>query len=213
MVPISGQSYGWEHIEIQPEVGSSWYYGAWDVTDSGTWAVIDLATYSDYSGSTCERSNCEALQEDYPDTFCEVWGGYGTTGLIVPLATIDDESTGIGDILRALDDYPIYDEDHLTWLEMRLADESWSHYLGGDVRYDLDDCLGDISDHDLQTMYYTITSDQPEPYICEDAVSAYFPYHEDTLRQMRDLLMQGLRAVPVPVPLGPFAHPESELQS
>lgn len=125
-----------------PEPGSTWGYGEWDndpAPEDATHIMIDYTGYSDYSGSSVERSNSRSLLRDYPDTFTDAQGGHGTTELMLAVdwSPPDDGRAGLLGNLAALADYPLYDEEDHSALEMECADEAWSDYLADDFRRDL----------------------------------------------------------------------------
>lgn len=125
-----------------PEPGSTWSYGQWDncSPEEATHVLLNYTGYSDYSGSSCERSNNRSLLRDYPDTFTEARGGYGTTELMLSVnwTAPDDGRAGLLSDLAALADYPLYDEEDHSALETEEAWEAWDAYLSSDVRSDLE---------------------------------------------------------------------------
>lgn len=120
-----------------PEAGGRWYYGDWEASppQEATHVLINYTGWSDYSGSTVERSNYRSLLRDYSGTFTDVYGGYGTSQLMLSVRWVPpgDGRAGLLDDLRALADYPLYDEEDHSALEMELADEAWDAYLDFDV--------------------------------------------------------------------------------
>jgi hypothetical protein len=126
---------------MMPEPGGRWPYGEWEDSSpqQATHVLINYTGWSDYSGSTVERSNYRSLLRDYPDTFTDVYGGHSTSELMLSVrwTAPDDGRASLLDDLRALADYPLYDEEDHSMLEMELADEAWDAYLDYDVRSDL----------------------------------------------------------------------------
>lgn len=181
-----------------PDVEGSWSYGDWDSpADRGdcSWAIIDLTMWSDYSGSTVERANCDAIRSDYPQLVCTIFGGYGTEGLMIPLDLPLPEY--FVDALHGLADYPLYDDEAHSQLEMNLADEAWSAYLRADLQRDLvdavsalmvpqgrseaigEDLVFDLSDADwdrIRELYYGATYEAPYGPEAESAVDVHFPF-------------------------------------
>jgi hypothetical protein len=116
---------------------------------------VPVTLWGDYCGSDLGRSNSRSLVRDYPDLF----------------VTVHDE-------------YPLYDEDDHSALELELADEAWDAW----VRFDLGRSLSDagvdvdaISDDELRERFYAFVSDTPQPYYCESADSVVFPYWDDVV--------------------------------
>jgi hypothetical protein len=147
-----------------PDPGGTWSYGDWEQASpqQATHVLINYTGWSDYSGSTVERSNYRSLLRDYPETFTDVYGDHGTAQLLLSVRWTppDDGRAGLLDDIRALADYPLYDEEDHSALEMELADEAWDAYLSSDVSYALyetsespeamDDMLDAIAEVDAQ---------------------------------------------------------------
>jgi hypothetical protein len=178
--------------------GATWSYGDWTQAKPGeaTHALIGLATYSDYSGGVCERSNHRSLRRDHPDTFVDVYGGHGTRALLLPVdkpagwhADDDDNGAdrwqGLLEDLAKLADYPLYDEEDLCALELELADEAWKAYLRHDVTRDLraagvpDDAVADEAR--LRERFYTLTYEADYGPEAESAVDVHFPFYDATV--------------------------------
>lgn len=138
---------------FHPEAGSTWPYGDWDhdVSPSdATHVLLDYTGYSDYSGGGVDRSNNRSLLRDYPEAFTQANGGHGTQELMLSVdyyAPKDPEShdsranrTGyLLDAIEHLADYPLYDDEDHSALEMEEADEAWDAFLKWDVPRELRD--------------------------------------------------------------------------
>ena len=110
-----------------------------------------LTTYSDYSGSTVERSNCEVLLEGSSDTgnlrpfLRETYGGHGTRGIVIPLVFLTDRKYSgewipeFHSALRALADYPLLDDEAHSQLEWECVDEAIDNYGLWDIGRDAED--------------------------------------------------------------------------
>ena len=96
-------------------------------------ALLGDALVGDYNmSSTYTRANFEALQADYPDTFVTMGvSEYDGMQLALPLAAQIPES--LANVLRGLEDYPVYDEDAVVRVQMVVEDECWE----GATKYDL----------------------------------------------------------------------------
>ena len=128
---------------FHPEPGSTWTYGDWDEPvspDEATHVMVPYTGYSDYSGSGVDKSNNRSLLRDYPETFTEAVGGYDTEELMLSAdyyAPRDSESHDSRAerteyLIRALEhlsDYPLYDEEDYSALEMEEADNAWEQFL------------------------------------------------------------------------------------
>lgn len=153
-----------------PEEGGSLSYGEIrpgaarnDATELEI-VVHPYLVYSDYSGSLMERANVKAVLRDHdehPDVF-ELIGGHGTHGIAIRADSTDEE---LIEILGALDDYPILDEDLEGELEIEAQNEAWEDWGRADLRRALEDLWGVdtegwISDQQLDAMAFEIMDKQ-----------------------------------------------------
>lgn len=172
-----------------------------DWIDPGANLVILCNTeWSDYSGSTVNRSNHRSLLRDFPECgLIEISSGWNDWALALPgdMAMEDGPGT-LWNALVDLADYPVYDEEDLCLLESDMAWEAWDGYLGHDVTNDLRDLLikegivpldeyggaGDewfaLTEIGIKEKWYEVNGNQPEPYYPEGAVSIVFPYRDQT---------------------------------
>jgi hypothetical protein len=130
----------WDSVQTapddMPEPGGTWSYGDWEDSSpqEATHVLINYTCWSDYSGSTVERSNHRSLLRDYTDTFTDVYGAHGTSGLMLSVRwTAPEGGSDLMEQIAALADYCLYDEEDHSALEMELADEAWDAYLDFDV--------------------------------------------------------------------------------
>lgn len=111
-------------------------------------------SYSDYSGSTVERSNAEVLMNRYGHMNCVVrqTGGYGTTAfVIVPGRAIWDDADELNELIEDLDciaNYFILDEEHLSALEAEVLEGNWESWIRADLERELERETG-LDDIDL----------------------------------------------------------------
>ncbi len=201
----------WGNVPDDPTEGdATWSYGSWvDDTTETTHALINYTLWSDYSGSTVERSNERSLREDYPGTFVKLYGGYGTSGLMLPVDRptawfADDDDGGLErwqsllEDLAHLEDYPLYSDDDHSALETEIADEAWDAYARADLLRDLasagvpDDALAD--DATLRARFYALTYSQNYGPECETADSCYFPFWDTTVATLAAELTGGGRS-------------------
>jgi hypothetical protein len=204
-----------------PNKDKTWNYGDWvdSNPDTATHIILDIATYSDYSGSTLERSNHDALLEDFPNDCIDTTGGYHTRGLMVRM---DCKNQTLIDALIGLGEYPIYDDDAICQLEIQICNESWDQWLSNTVKSELtariryynqrllekmiiandidnrwfnrlSESVIDVDNDDLRSCYYRLTynEDCNETPYCEDAVSAVFPEHDRVMNEIFRKLSQG----------------------
>lgn len=141
--------------------------------------VPSLLVFSDYSGSSVERSNFKAFMTEFADTpgVWELTGGHGTTGVAIRLDAVTPEMV---EVFKSLEDYPVIDEDLLGEVEMELAEESASNYGYHDFVQAIEEAL-DITimtpdkDEKIKSLFWATTSDLPgQPYQHEQGGSVYF---------------------------------------
>lgn len=157
-VERSGTDYGkarwWDRddavVTELPEVGGQWSYGDWSsaTADDATHVLLRHTTYGDYHGDAVEVSNYRTIKAAYPDAFTEVYGDYGTSALMLALDYMPADDPERDDTpaerldymiedLSSLADYPLYDEEDHTYLEMEWADEAIESYLRADMSNEL----------------------------------------------------------------------------
>jgi hypothetical protein len=146
-------SHYWRDEENWDE-GGSFSYGHIDaLAKDGTWIVPNLTSGSDYSGSLVERSNFNVLKEaaeNYPGSalapafWVELYGGHGTFALAFHIERTPEE---IREMLLALEDYPLADEEAHSELEMQAQDDAWENWARSDYRRALEkEYRGDASE-------------------------------------------------------------------
>lgn len=142
----------WKDIVL--EVGGSYSLGDFqayrgEVTEDLSKSLFIMPTYlsgSDYSGGSVECSNHKSFLEQYKETegVYEVYGGYGTYGIAIRLDVYENNSE-IKEAIDKLDDYPLFDEEAHSELEMDWQHEfitaELSHFC---LQIDLEDYIPDI---------------------------------------------------------------------
>lgn len=152
--------------------GKDWLsYGDLDEAEDGELFEIPYCTFSDYSGGTVERSNCETFLKmfaDEPDGVYPVYGGYGTRSVVVTEAVWNSDD--VQDVVNSLNRYPVIDEEAWTELEYQLEEEAWDSW----VKADLMRALGlEEEPDDLMEKWIAACERANEYFFCEDAVSAW----------------------------------------
>lgn len=175
-----------------PEDGTTGYMGSkWRPCGAEDADVIEVpyTVWGDYVGSTVERSNYRSLVEDYPDTFIEISGGYWSHVLYIRPERLN-ATEGLVEAIEGLFDYPLYNEDDHSQLEMDIAWEAWDAYLRSDIeRDDIPEhlCSEDWSDEDWEFFrqeYYRLTYEQNYGPEMEGADSCDFPFHDQVIEQL-----------------------------
>ena len=147
--------------------------------------------FSDYSGSTVERSNCESFLEDHKgeDGVYETYGGYGTKGVTVRLDAITEEMV---DDFQSLQDYPSRSDDNLSELEMELEQEDWDLWIAYGLRlaiegkFELEEL--EMDDEKLFSLYLSLKDSTNTYWEAESAVGG----HVDIARLLEDLTREML---------------------
>lgn len=136
---------------------------------------IELATYSDYTGTAVEQSNNKILVNEF-DFIVESYGGYGTvwTGISAnyfnQLDEIDNEQwQEFTEMIHGLSDYPVIDEMAWSETELELVYECWDSYGRSDFKqeiekyvfndnvYELNFILDDVDDDVIDELYRDIS--------------------------------------------------------
>lgn len=144
-----------------------------------THVEVPMTAWGDYHGSTLQRANFEALVEDFPDTFVVVTSGYGGHALALPLGVEIPEHL-FDALVGIANEYPLYDDESHSMLEMRLQDEAWESDGAADFRRELEEWADAEHGHlfvpddlDLHELFMEACESANFYPHCEDAVSAY----------------------------------------
>jgi len=196
------------HADCPPV--SSWTI---DTLPDGAMVIIEHTTYSDYSGSTVERSNETAIAEDNKnaDWLKSLYGGHGSSGLAIDVrAWLDSLDPEYGDsplleTIESLEDYPVVDDEAISQLEMELADSDWDCWADSDFRRAVEKSLqiDDVEPNDSATWreFFETTRESVNVYWeAESAVSC----HVDVDRVAGAVTIEALRDVAT------FTEPEPE---
>lgn len=190
-----------------PEAGDTVYVA--DLNQNGTPDLFEMPVtlWGDYCGSDCGRSNYRSLVRDYPDTFVFGSDSMGASFLLVPgkvSLELAEELAEIGSGLA--EQYPLYDEEDHSMLEMELAEEAWDAWVRSDLtralrdaiigrcpsqEYDecvarADEIVDSLEEDTLRDRFYTFVSDTPQPYYLESANSVVFPSWDDVVADLAE---------------------------
>lgn len=175
----------WYHNEItEIEELSKVYYGHIKHDDDGQYLEVPFCGYSDYSGTTVERSNCDCFLEQFKDNIgngvWELYGGYGTRGVLISLQFyLSNNSEYVKDIIQNLFQYPCIDDESMSKLEYEIEVESWNDYIKSDLIREFNNrCIyyEDETEQDdflLRQKFYDAMERANEYFVHEDAHSAY----------------------------------------
>lgn len=156
------------------------YLGNLQQTDNGELLEIPVTMYSDYSGSTVERANCDYFVQYCKDNqirYFDIYGDYGTTGVMVYF-TDYESNEDMREMINALDNYPLFDDESLSNLELQLEDESWDSWVKYDLIRALDKAGIEYNEDTLQDDFYNVIRENNIEFIFENAVSAYIKIDE-----------------------------------
>ncbi len=153
--------------------------GFWAYPGPPTHVQVPCTTWGDYVGSAVERSNHRSILTEYgtgDDMLIvkDVRGDYSSHSLVMAL---DDRipASLAEQLTKLADEYPLWDEDDHSQLEMELESEMWDAYVYADLRREMPDNLTDAFDETpestLADWFWEWNSSFGETY-CEDAVSA-----------------------------------------
>lgn len=176
--------------DTAPERGQDCYYDSdWDGRDrteppTATYLTVPRTYWGSYNdSSTYERSNYEALQRDYPDTFI-VRQTDNSQELLLSFNTYIPDTLGeaIEHILTGF----LYDEEHHWELEQRLLREWWDDRgFDGEYKYTVQQLLADdeyeyplddlkVTDEWLEAEWWRLVREYDDATVCDDAETVYF---------------------------------------
>jgi len=176
------------------EIERAHFYGD---TELANWYLPDLLCWSDYAGSTVERSNCRSFLRMFGDVagVHRVIGGYGTEGVLIYKGVLVSRPD-IAAALESLDDYLILDEDDCSDLERELQDDVYnSDDFVNDIRREMKKRYPDsaefiddeLTDEQIREWFDAAYENGNIEWICEDAVSAYIDI-EKVVNEIEDLV-------------------------
>lgn len=115
--------------------------------------------------STVDRSNYRRLHEDHPDVWTDMsYSNVDALGAFV--ADLDEDL--INALIGLAHDYPVYDDEDISSLEMDEISDSWDQYVSSDFPRELPD--GKIRDRwdamepDIQRMMFWAVTRQLDAY-------------------------------------------------
>lgn len=165
----------WEYV-YSPKDQNKISYGDIKVDSKGKFLEVPYTGYSDYSGSTVERSNCNCFLDTFEEylgiSMWEMYGGYGTRGVLITLELYENNDE-VKDIIDSLFDYPLINEDEMSSLEMEIENESWDDWIKSDLIRLLDKNNLSYNEDTLQADFYKVCENANEYPIFEDAVSCW----------------------------------------
>lgn len=123
----------------------------------------ELLSGSDYcSSGSVEVSNHRVFLEQFKDSpnVYDVYGGYGTFAVAIRLDSITDEMV---EVLNALEDYPVLDDDDHSKVEMESENDSWESCYRSDFTRELskrfptlEETIDNLSTEQVDTLFYAL---------------------------------------------------------
>ena len=144
--------------------------------DNGKFLEVPYTMYSDYSGGTVQRANCNAFLKmfgEYPGVY-EVYGGFGTRGVVIRRACLRNPE--IAQVIEELDYYLLIDDEALSDLEMQLEDEAWDVWIKYDLERELD--KHELPTEGMEDRFWEIVRNHEIYFLHEDAISPYIDLDE-----------------------------------
>lgn len=186
-----GGYYTYRDIAM-PTGGDQCPMGSLGMQETGTYGTpthyeVPATVWGDYVGGGVERSNYRSLVRDYPETFVEVYGDYGSHYLAISIADFcfmgTTKSQELLTIFKGLEyNYPLYDEEDHSMLEMEELEEQWDQWIKQDIMWDITKNGGEFTDDEeahLEEWFYEWLSEASEyPYL-ESATTIVVPGVED----------------------------------
>lgn len=194
------------------------------VRDGRTWIEIPNTAYGDYVGCTVERSNSEVLISRFKTEECyvnawtldEIYIGNGIyenptfdPDTQIVKVTCDYSSSSlfalesneeIQEIIAALADYPLIDEDHLSELELKLQYEYIEEEIIGEITrsYDAEiekycaefNCTEDDAKDDMLELVNEYIEENNLSFIFEQAYCAYLRETDDVIEYVVKTLFE-----------------------
>jgi hypothetical protein len=150
--------------------GKDIYYSDLQIMDG--WSQIDIASGSDYSGSSATRANYEWAVDNWasnPDIKF-VYGGFGTYGIAYRIQTDDPD---IHEVINTMSEFGVIDDSYLYNVESRwIADakESWAIFdfkRAVEKLHDNDEILDDVSDDTIVKIFDECLALSNEVFVTE----------------------------------------------
>lgn len=174
---VWGEMYTPEEAQV-----SSVSYGDIKPDEAGQYIEVPYSTYSDYSGDTVNRANCAEFLRLFGelDGVYPIYGGYSTAGVLIR-RSLYEQNTEVKDVIDALDDYPLINEETMSEIEMEIENESWDSWIKSDLTRELEkieepsDLIIKLlaDDELLEHSFYFVMDKVNEYFIHEDAVNVY----------------------------------------
>lgn len=136
--------------------------------------IIDIASYSDYTGTCVEKANNIYFKKEY-SFISEQYGGYGTVWTTIEsIDNVDgEELENFLNDLNSLTEYPVISDDLMFEYENKAEQEAWDTW----TRDDFIDLTEKKFEYDL------------EEYNCID-LEEYFEKHDDSDRTFDDFVLE-----------------------
>lgn len=162
----------------EPESAENWIpMGDFRPDKSGHYIEIPYCTWGDYAGDTMNRANWSEfmgyIAKDSPLVY-NIWGGHNSHMIIAHEDILKDDF--IREKLEGLDNYPLFNDETLSELEMQLESESWESWVKHDLKRALSDNGIEFpeSDSELESLFWHCARYNNIEPVFEDAVSCHW---------------------------------------
>lgn len=140
----------------------------------------ELLSGSDYcSSGAVEVSNHRVFLEQFKDSpnMYDVYGDYGTFAVAIRLDSITDEMV---EVLNALEDYPVIDEEDLSEVEREAEEETWSNCYRSDFERaltksfpDMEETIESMTTAQIDSLFYEVQDRTNTYWTHESGNNAY----------------------------------------
>lgn len=181
-----------------PEGHERFPYARFRPDNHGEYVEPDNMGYSDYSGSTVDRSNVrvfmEAFEEHQGVEWWLLYGGHGTEAIVVR-RDADERVPEIGEFFDGLANYPLADESDHSELEMELQEEAWKDFGLSDFKRWLQS-----DDLDIPALFprnaglvLAEMPDETQLFVFETLLGIELEDLDDADSELNDIVWEGVR--------------------
>jgi len=142
-----------------------------NITDNpeGEYLEVPQTMYSDYSGTTVDRANCNTFLQRFGniDGVCEICDSFCLSGVLIKYELYNTNEE-VKELIDGLGQYPLFDDDELCRVESNIEAEAWDHWIKVDLIKELP-----ADDNLIKDKFYEVSDEIGEYIIFETAVSCY----------------------------------------
>lgn len=131
------------------------------------WMDIPCTMHGDYCGYLEYESNYRSILKEFP--ICkEVYGDFGSGKLIIRISDFL-ENEDLQEVVKSLLEYPIYDENDSSELQMEKENEAWDNWVKSDFSRFLSERFDnlELEDSQLSDLFFKIYQETNSYFIVE----------------------------------------------